>query len=267
MAEKGPSAEQLKELARGIVLSQGNVFIKELLREKGLRIGSTKADFMANLNEAIDSGDLTVADIEAWLHRVEGWGNEYVYLYDVSCEVVADKTWSDPESVRNRVHETGFADLWNASSSLAFPDEPTLTGIYFSNRVFRLTWHQGIRSMARDTSKDYEEVIEDDLYQFRAFRQRSERTVMRFDVRFDRSVAAAFIQDPVSGDAHKDARKQMMEVVGEFIPESGLSGSRCSLPSTRRRALAQFGRPRTRGGVLHRPSRRLRGRGRLRPAP
>jgi hypothetical protein len=69
---------QLKELARGIVMAQGNLFIKELLRAKDLRIGATKADFIQNLNGAIDDGSLTEDDLESWLQRVEGWGNQYV---------------------------------------------------------------------------------------------------------------------------------------------------------------------------------------------
>ena len=50
---------QLTELARGVVLAQGNLFIKELLKAKGLPIGSTKADFTKNMLHAIDEGALT----------------------------------------------------------------------------------------------------------------------------------------------------------------------------------------------------------------
>ena len=52
------SKTDLKRLADGIVAAQGNVFIKEFLRDQGLRIGTTKADFVRNLHRAIDDGQL-----------------------------------------------------------------------------------------------------------------------------------------------------------------------------------------------------------------
>jgi hypothetical protein len=42
-------ADVLRRLVRGVVLAQGNLFIKELLRRKRIKIGSTKADFETNL--------------------------------------------------------------------------------------------------------------------------------------------------------------------------------------------------------------------------
>jgi hypothetical protein len=51
-----PSLEditQLKRLVGGIVRAQGNRFIKELLRELDLRIGTNKPEFEANLISAI----------------------------------------------------------------------------------------------------------------------------------------------------------------------------------------------------------------------
>lgn len=65
----------LKEAVRTIVLTQGNAFIKELLRKHKIQIGTKKADFYKNLRGAIDSGTLTRPMIEEWLSEVEGWGN------------------------------------------------------------------------------------------------------------------------------------------------------------------------------------------------
>ena len=45
-----PEKEALNTLVRGIVLAQGNIFIKELLRQKkDIKIGATKADFLQNI--------------------------------------------------------------------------------------------------------------------------------------------------------------------------------------------------------------------------
>ena len=52
----------LKRLAAGIIRVQGNRFIKELLRDKGIRIGVNKDDFERNLSEAIETGKLGLED-------------------------------------------------------------------------------------------------------------------------------------------------------------------------------------------------------------
>lgn len=213
--------EQLKELARGIVMAQGNVFIKELLRSKNRRIGTTKADFILNLNNAIDDGGLTEADFETWLDRVEGWGNQHVYLYGW-VRPKGDTTWNDPSRVRERAKAAGLLKHWDSSSSLAFPEKMTLTGISFRNQRLRLVWHQGSRTMIRDVSKDYEETIEDDRYEFRAYRERSERSVMRFDLRCQDRVAGAFLHVPVSSEEHIPAIDQMMATVTGILGEARL---------------------------------------------
>ena len=76
------SNEQLKNMVRPIILSQGNKYIKELLRKNKIPIGSTKADFSQNLMDAIDNGSLTQDIIELWLDDVEGWGDQHIYIYE-----------------------------------------------------------------------------------------------------------------------------------------------------------------------------------------
>jgi hypothetical protein len=61
------SKSQLKKKVAQIVLAQGNIFIKDLLRSNKVSIGNTKADFAENLAAAIDAGVLTQEVIEAWL--------------------------------------------------------------------------------------------------------------------------------------------------------------------------------------------------------
>lgn len=213
--------KQLKDLARGIVLAQGNLFIKELLRAKGVRIGATKAQFMESMFDAIDEGTLTEADFETWLSRVEGWGNQYVYLYN--WKAPSGEDWSDPKTVRARVKKVGYLHLFEASASLVFPEELSLTGIYFQEKRLRAVWHKGFTSMVHDKSKDYEETIDGDRYEFHAFRERSERSVMRFDLRCDEGIAGAFLQvSPSSGD-HEPAFDQMMAVAGALLGSATLS--------------------------------------------
>src|SRR5580704_17436691 len=96
---KAPSTlsekDELLQLARGIVLAQGSTFIKELLREKNIRIGATKAEFEQNMVAAIESGELQREHIESWLNEVEGWVNQHIYIYTI------------PSAIRGAMRDSG----------------------------------------------------------------------------------------------------------------------------------------------------------------
>ena len=53
---------RLKEAVRSVILTQGNEFIKELLRKHNIQMGTKKADFSKNLLTAIDYGNVQGGD-------------------------------------------------------------------------------------------------------------------------------------------------------------------------------------------------------------
>ncbi len=142
----------LKRLAAGIVRAQGNRFIKELLRAKGIRIGANKDQFESHLTAAIEGGDLRLGDVDAWLQRVEGWGNQHVYLYRISSTLRRDLT---RPKIRRRVRAAGLDGVWDAATVLAFPDAPELTSISFNDSVLRLVWQEASRSRRRPSDTFY----------------------------------------------------------------------------------------------------------------
>ena len=224
--EKPPTAREKKELetlVRGIVRTQGNVFIKNLLREQNISIGVTKDEFEATLLEAVEKGDLRRHHIDEWLQEVEGWGNQHVLLYRAPLALVRNSFWTSPNRAQQKAEKAGLGKLWNADTSLSFPDARTLSGIHLSDGSFRVTWHQGLTDWTRDKSRDYQETIEDDLYEFRAFRQTADRSVMRFELRLSDALAAVFLQEPWSNDTHANALKEVGETVSNFFDFSQLT--------------------------------------------
>ncbi|MGB8356680.1 MAG: hypothetical protein WCD79_22470 [Chthoniobacteraceae bacterium] len=216
-AKTGPPSTQektaLRKLVRGIVLAQGNVFIKELLRKKDIRIGATKANFESNLLAAIDQGKLRGADVSEWLDEVEGWGDQHVYIFRVPLSVATDAIWTSSSKMEKLLKGAGLAKFWNAETSWLYPSELTLSGIYFDGKSLRFVWHQGLGAWVRSPAKDREEVIDDDRYQFRAYRERLDRLVMRFELRIEQRLAAVFMQIPWGKKEHDDA----MDIVAEAI--------------------------------------------------
>jgi hypothetical protein len=208
-------ADALIRLTRGIVLAQGNVFIKELLRERGIKIGKTKADFEENMIAAIQSGELQRQHVESWLSEVEGWGNQHIYIYKIPRALCTElRNVADPE---RRVIRAGFRNQWNADTSLEYPPERTLTKIHYDNEQLSFVWHQGKDFPVRKKELDFREERDGDLYEFRAYRLRAERSITRFVARPTDGLAAIFVQASFEEDEHGDVLDDVRSVVSRVL--------------------------------------------------
>ena len=214
--------ELAKALAHDVVLAQGNVFIRELLRENGIRLGTTKADFARNLDEAINDKRLSLATLEAWVHSVEGWGFQYVYLWEPSDSLAGSAQWDDVSAVRSAAERTGFGAVWNAVTAQAFPQTMTLTRVSYENARLLFEWHEATSEWVRDPVQDYDAVIDDDNYKFHAFRERRERSVMRFEFRPRMRIAAAFVSVAATSEFHAQALATMRTTVEPLVPAVNL---------------------------------------------
>jgi hypothetical protein len=212
-AQAPPTPDEIANLQRltaGIIRAQGNRFIKELLRAKNLPIGSTKGDFESNLNAAIESGALRLSDVDDWLKLVEGWGNQHVYLYNVTPALA--KGLTEPV-VRQRAHTARLDGIWGATTALQFPDAPSLTSISFSDSVLSLVWQESSLGWIPVPEKNFQKQEELDLFEYRAYRAIEQRAITRFEVHLDRKLAALFIPDPVQNVEHQQAVDEARRVI------------------------------------------------------
>jgi len=85
-----------------------------VLRDNGIKIGITKSDFRESLEKAIDEGKSNQDILEAWLLKVEGWGDQHIYL----CEQPA----LSPEAARTAIEASTFKHLLDKAISYDFPD-------------------------------------------------------------------------------------------------------------------------------------------------
>jgi len=207
--------QALRALVQSVVLAQGNIFIRELLRQKNLRIGVKKEDFEAHLLDAIDSGGLQLADVQAWLEEVEGWGDQHVYLFDVARNVAEDPIWKSVARLRRKLPEDQ-KELWR-TQSYKFPGEWGLTGISFEDETLSYIWHRHRAHLIRKKAMDRREEIEGDWYQFRAHLERLDRAAMRFVLRLDRRIAAVFMQIPLEGKSHEQALNRVREATKPLV--------------------------------------------------
>lgn len=202
---------ELKDAVRRIVLSQGNMFIKELLRDNGIKIGLTKADFRDNLEKAIDDGEFTQDMLEAWLLKVEGWGDQHIYLFERPALSQSD--------VRPALEKSSFKHLLDKAVSYDFPETLTLTSLSATAAGLSVIWYRSTSGWRRDESKDKSETIDGDLYEFRAYRERYDRAVVRFEWRFADPYCSVLLQLPHENDTHQIA----LGVVWEDIKALGVA--------------------------------------------
>jgi len=219
---KGGAADRAaaRRMVKTVVLAQGNIFIRELLRDKKLPIGANKEEFEINLLGAIDTGELTLGDLTSWLEKVEGWGDQHVYLYHLQELPAADSFWS-VENLKRRLPKDDLK-LWNASS-LVFPDDWDLTGISYDGISLCYIWHKRLTTLLRKPKQDRRERIDGDWYQFRAHLERPDRAVVRFVLRRDTGIAAVFMQIPAEGNAHKEALARVRGATKPLVEWSKLT--------------------------------------------
>lgn len=199
---------QLKKTVQSIIIGQGNDFIKELLRDNGIKIGINKADFLRNMLEAIDEERLTSTMLEDWLNKVEGWGDQHVYLYRPPLHTAAQ--------IRKMVSSSDYASLLDHTSTHEFPTDLKITNIIVTDTLISFSWHQGNKDWLRVKPKDFTRNEGGDLYEYRAYRQISDRTVVRFEWHISEPYCAIFMQQPNTGTLHEDILKKVMGVLREI---------------------------------------------------
>jgi hypothetical protein len=199
--------KDLKQIVQSVIVGQGNEFIKELLRGNGIKIGVTKADFVKNLNTAIDEDKLTLSIIEEWLNEVEGWGSQHIYLYG--------PLKLSLENAREKVLASKYARLFNRPSSYEFPAELALTSITIGDDLLSLTWHIGNSEWVRASGKDYQEEEDGDLYEYRAYRHFSDRSVVRFEWHITNPYCAIFLPQANKEKVHEDILRKVWLVLRE----------------------------------------------------
>lgn len=220
--------KKCKLLLKKIVKVQGRIFIKELLRTKkvkfpGIRLGVSKEEIVNNLENAIEQGYILYDDLKHWVNEVEGWGRQHVYLFHVN-DAAQEPVWESPDNVRGKMGTALLDDaVWENKGDLTFPKKLTLTNLYYEYPRFECVWHQRVSQLIRESSKDPEsKFIEGDRYEFRAYRHSPLRSVMRFELYLNLSLAALFIQVPLGND-HNDAYLQATDLLNKFFRFKSLS--------------------------------------------
>ncbi|HYN82313.1 MAG TPA: hypothetical protein VES88_12485 [Gemmatimonadaceae bacterium] len=217
------SVKRALAIAEQVVMTQGSIFIRELLRNKKregskVAIGTTKEEILDNLVKAIRDNVVTAADLDDWVEEIEGWGRQHVYMHRVGQRIVASPALESPAQLLSALRDSKMAATWGKRTSLDFPDELAISRIDFDGDVLQVGWQQRYDRWQREKSLDPpRQTIEGDVYEFRAYRQELLRSVMRFVLFVKSRRAALFIQLPLADPRHQAARDLAKATLGKLI--------------------------------------------------
>jgi len=218
--------ENKRERIVNLVVYQGNKFIKELLREIKLPIGSTEKEFRINIQKSLDAGKLTERDIEEWLDRVEGWGDQHVYVYRVQVRKNMISKYRDASQFARLMKAASKDKLINRSHVNLMPEKRILTLIQHSGQRIRFVWHESLAWKKRREEKDfdkYDKELGSRIY-YQAYLEQWGRGVASFEWRFDLSLMAVFIPRRISEDYefHRDqivnTVKGVLKALSDWAP-------------------------------------------------
>jgi hypothetical protein len=150
-------------------------------------------------------------DVDEWLTLVEGWGNQHVYLYNISSTLRRELT---TPKIRERIREAKLESVWDGATVLEFPDEPNLTSISFSNSVLRIVWQEASPGWTPVPEKNYIQQEGIDTFEYRAWRMVERRAITRFEAHLELGLAGLFIANPIQGDEHTKAIVEAKRVIG-----------------------------------------------------
>jgi hypothetical protein len=213
-----PVDQEKRERIVNLAAYQGNKFIKELLREKKLPIGTTEKEFRTNIRESLDKGNLSEQEIEEWLDRVEGWGDQQAYVFRAKVGKTKISQYKDLAQFEQILKANKKEKLLNRSHVELMPQTRKLTLIQHSAQGIRFVWHESLQWKRRLEDKNYDEYDEELQTRvfYQAFLEQWGRGVTSFAWRFDLALAAVFIPRRASEDYEME-RDQILSTVGEAI--------------------------------------------------
>lgn len=208
-----PERDEL-QLLLDYLFSHHKKFIQDFLRSRiDLLVSGTKAELRDRFDQALKDGRLVSSELVDLLDRIEGWGNQQVFLYRSNDSLV--RRWANEESVRERLEECGLESLLNRRRPLILPDEPTLSSIEWLPERVRFLWVERRTWEERMPDRDRQE---EDLM-WRAYRARESRGVVSFDWSLVSNEAALMIQRLPRGTVYDDVKEHFE---GELEPVIGI---------------------------------------------
>jgi hypothetical protein len=199
------------QLVLDYLISHKMEFIQNYLREKNLPFSGTKAVLRSRLNDYLNNSQLIIQELIDLLNKIEGWGNQHIYLYIAPSDFI--DLWRDEDWIREHLNALGLIGLLNQQRPLFLPEEATLSSIEWSSEKLRLLW---VEKRLWEERVPEEDIVGDDLV-WRAYRPRIARGVTTFDWDLISGNAMLMILQLPRGSIYKTIKNQYENILDMIL--------------------------------------------------
>lgn len=205
--------------------------ISGFLQSLELPFSGNKDVLRERIVEAVRDGVTTQADIVDLLNRIEGWGNQHVYLYQTT--TAQRQAWRTEGRARQRLARIDADGLMNQRLPIVLPEEPTLVSVEWSTDHIRFIWVEKRAFTKRREDLDQIESDSDDIDEpgtiiYKAFEGKVQRAVTTFDWNLANGNAALLIHQLQTGENYIDIRRQYEAAIDEAVGIAGFQRVRVS---------------------------------------
>ena len=189
------------------VLKHNKAYVSGFLKSKSLQVSGTKSDFRSRIEEAIYKEEVIVDELLDLLNRVEGWGNQHIYLFRASPQDLS--IWRNKNRVEQILKRNGKIQLLNKTRPIFMPEGTTLASIQWTSTQARFEWVE-----PREWQEYYPEKNKEDLEKnilWKAYVKKKDRGLMAFDWDLTSGVAMLMIQRLPSGENYKKVKRNLIK--------------------------------------------------------
>jgi len=206
MVAKLPQDADL-ELLLDCALAHKAENLRNFLTQIDMPRSGTREVLRERLREYLSADGQHTLALTEFLNRIEGWGNQHVYLYDGPSGLTGK--WQDENYVKALLKANGLSRLFNRARPIVLPDQTTLSSIEWSPQRVRFTWNEKREWLERREDADKEEPEEGLIY--RAFEEKKARGTLVFDWSLQTGAAMLMIQRLPTGTHYASIRDQMIK--------------------------------------------------------
>jgi hypothetical protein len=215
--EDGVQAGEIPDLLN-LLFDHRKHVIQEFLKGRSRAFSGTRQKLRERIEGYLDDGSVRPEDLVELLDRIEGWGNQHIYLYKASDELIS--RWNSEAKARAILKARGKEHLFNHRRPLVLPANPQLCTVVWAPDGVRFVWVEKRVWRERDPDEDFQR---DDV-EFTANRVRRARGIIAFDWDLASGHAALLIQRLPTGNDYGAARRRFEAELEPLVKISKFDG-------------------------------------------
>ncbi len=199
-----------------IIFNHRKAVLQGFLRDRRQAFSGTQEKLRERVEGYLSDGSVRAEELVELLDRIEGWGNQHIYLYRAT-DVLIER-WNSERKAHAALKAHDKEHLLNRRRPLVLPANPQLCAVEWTPEGVRFVWVEKREWRERAPDEDFQR---DDI-EFTANRLRVARGLVAFDWDLVSGHAALLIQRLPSGSDYGSARQrfeaelQPLVKIGQF---------------------------------------------------